>query len=285
MFQTPDCSRPCLCVTDCVDTNQARFNYEDSLTRHIQYEHEGAKWRYKCDRCGKLFKHNDRLKDHIRLDHEKAPLKCNEPGCDAVYLYSSGLRVHKNKIHKGIEISCTECDFKSYKKCLVKNHFENKHMNLTLECKHETCNYVTSSKVALQYHYYGIHKDLPKSKPKRRIDQLGEPQKERTLHKCDLCEFSAVIPFQLKMHKEDKHEGKNQCQECNKTYHNSYYLKKHKCIKMALETSVIKMESDNKIDLKYVSPIILKYPCPFCIEEFPTTQEMSSHLFSHDISK
>ena len=229
-----------------------RVTRKETLKIHIQYEHEGADLRYKCDRCGKLFKYKEPLKDHIRLDHDKATLKCNEPGCDKVYLSRGGLRDHKYKVHVGREFSCTECEFKAYKKCIVNDHIQHKHMKIKLKCKHETCNYVTSSKVALQYHYYGIHKDLPKSKPKRRIDQLGEPQKERTLHKCNLCDFSAVIPFQLKMHKEDKHEGKNQCNECKRTYHNSYYLKKHKCIKMALETSVIKIESDFYFKISFV---------------------------------
>ena len=237
-----------------------RVTRKKTLKIHIQYEHEGADFRYRCDRCGKLFKYKEPLKDHIRLDHDKATLKCNEPGCDKVYLSRGGLRDHKYQVHVGREFSCTECDFKAYKKCIVNDHIKNKHMKIELKCEHESCYYVTSSKRNLRNHYNRIHKDLPQSNPKRRADQL-------------------------KMHKEDKHEGKNQCNECKRTYHNSYYLKKHKCIKMALETSNIKMESDNEIDMKYVSPIILKYPCPFCSDEYPTTQEMNSHLLSHDISK
>ena len=262
---------------------------KENLNKHIQYEHEGAEWKYKCETCSKLFKCKEYLNDHVRLDHEKSLLKCKEPGCDAVYISRIGMRDHKYKTHQGRVVSCTKCDYMSFKQGIVNKHFREKHVEQpTLQCKYEECNYSTKSSRCLYQHYQNKHRELSVRKNRRSVD---EDHKERTILECDKCEFTAVTPSQLKLHKEGKHGDIKKCQHCDKSFKWANYLRLHiKSVhkdksflrqhtpkKSCSITKVETVEFDN-IKTKNGK---LSYVCPFCNVEFPTPQQMNLHFLSH----
>ena len=240
---------------------------KETLKRHIQYEHEGADWKYKCDRCSKRFKDRESLNVHVWRDHEKVSLKCEEKGCNAAYLSRSGLRNHKYKVHQCREVFCKECDFKTYSQALVTNHYKQQHLRVAYKC--EYCEYVTRFKNCLSEHINSKH---------------HEKQDKISFLKCDFCEFTTTNSFKLKEHKDAIHGEKKKCHECEKSFKWPRDLEihinaVHKGIKE--KCSLCEFQTNYKQTLKnHMKGIhgISKYRCEICNKSFNGNFDLEIHM-------
>ena len=255
---------------------------KETLKRHIQYEHEGAEWKYKCDRCSKRFKDRESLNVHVRCYHEKAPLKCKEEGCDAVYWSRCGLRDHKYKVHDCREVFCKECDFKSHKQYLVTKHYKQEHLRIRIQYKCAQCEYSTRFKSCLDEHNASKHKILRKRA--RRIDSPDDENDISRIHKCNLCEFTTSNSHFLKSHMDAIHGEKKKCNQCEKSFKWVQDLEKHiKAVHQGMKKkcSLCEFQTNYNQNLKgHMKAIhgISKYKCEICNKLFNGNFDLQIHI-------
>ena len=197
---------------------------KERLNRHIEYEHKGVDWRYKCDKCNERFKDRETLNVHVKLDHEKSFYMCEE-GCDVKYLCRSSIRDHINKVHRGRQVFCTKCDYISHSQFNVDQHFKRKHLQVVPKCS--LCDFSSKTPQILLKHRREVHNILPQPRFRRRRDLLGEKQLVPTVHKCDSCEYIAPNSYILNLHRDGKHGEKKECQQCDKSFQYTNDLKEH----------------------------------------------------------
>ena len=72
------------------------------------------------------------LKEHVEYKHEGVKYKCNQ--CSDSYEYSSkaGLRKHTETVHKGVKYQCNHCNYQASERGNLHRHIRTQH-----GCDHE----------------------------------------------------------------------------------------------------------------------------------------------------
>lgn len=115
---------------------------------------------FKCKDCdGKEFKSEIQYKNHQRLIHNKS-FEC--PICFMKFSYKkNGLDHHLKTVHQGIkEFECHLCKREFARKCALKFHLIEFHMNVKIPCPAQNCKTQHSNKKNLRKHFLTKHFDL-----------------------------------------------------------------------------------------------------------------------------
>ena len=215
---------------------------KEKLNRHIKYKHEGADWKYKCDKCDKSFKESKYFYIHVRVDHEKSPYNCDVEGCEAFYHTPDGLRAHKNRAHHAIsKYKCESCN-----KLFVGDVHLNVHKSAVHEgkiYKCDLCDYTYISHDSYKKHK-SRHNKIDTG-PKYKCDQCGKHFKqkgnfdlhvkvhhEKSTFDCDeegcnafYISYQGLNGLKIRVHNAD---AKYKCEKCNKIFLGKVHLKVHK---------------------------------------------------------
>ena len=201
-----------------------------------------------CSTCGKIFTSAYKLQFHLNQHNGLNPFKCRH--CDFTSHSLVSLRYdHTNKGLCQGKLSERRRDELKYPLCKLcpeldrQNHFETCHApELRLACQY--CPYKSNSQVALEKHQFKYHRDKGCKMPKRQCTKcpqllrLGSENKHYREHHdpklpytCDLCEFRAILPFSIDIHKglwHDTGKAKIPCENnCGKQFTTLHYMQKH----------------------------------------------------------
>ena len=201
-----------------------------------------------CAPCKKVF-----FNKIIYLRHQWAHKKskgntgtlftCTEHDCPDIFWKSENLNYHKGKTH-GIKqiFTCDVCPFSSKYKKVVKQHHDNKHLNLNLNSFRCTeCGKGFKTKTSLVYHM------------KKKYSAYD--------YKCEECSYKTITKVQLERHNVQNHTKAFRfiCSECGKGFTERVFLKLH-----------MSRHTDER-----------NYQCSFCENRFRLKETLKSHENIH----
>ena len=244
------------------------------MLTHVKANHTGTK--IQCIRCDFITLSKSKLAYHERKEHLNFEYPCKNDSCGMSFPSTSNRRMHEIRHHTENIYCCLMCferypciDFlKRHNKqdhdglfcdtCvgqfpdenMFSEHNKNKHNNGFIPCD---CRKKCYSESHFSWHIKQCHKEA-KTKQKGNI--------ALDICVCDLCDYRPTpeTPYQLKLHKEAKHQGKKHiCPSCQKSFITKCGLGKHiaekhekqtvscnQCEYTATNTSSIKLHKDQK---------------------------------------
>jgi len=208
----------------------------------------------------------------IRNEGSSKSLQCSQ--CSFRTGHPSSLRIHMKSVHKGIVHKCQYCGYVTPTSGYLKTHIENKHMGIRHNCP--TCEYTAGTRSNLQKHIQTQHSNIKfkcsfcesifkcKSNLKKhtRAFHTDEEQRQNSLKRCPLCDFSTMWSLSKHMryvHKDDhKHKGelmKCPWEDCDYITHRNPWFDEHmqevhgglhKCEECGFETGKIRNIKNHK---------------------------------------
>ena len=208
----------------------------------------------KCDLCGYRAPNNHMFFLHKDGKHGEKK-KCKQ--CDKSFKYTTDLKEHIKVIHEGIKKVCPHCDFKADFNSGLRRHMKSNHGISNLKC--DICNELFLENGRLNVHKSVVH--------------------EGKILECEQCDYTYTSFDAIKTHIIIKHRNTGAKRLSCKSKRKRQKEKNLKFLtngemKIDLNMNEEKMkESYHEVDLRYA--------CPYCGEEFTSTEEMGSHIASH----
>jgi len=184
---------------------------------HKQNEHPA----WTCEECGEKKKTKASLTNHIEANH-KERIPCDQ--CGKMYGTKDCLKLHLKQEHGDHEdFQCTECEYKTRKKELFRQHVERRHTE-RLQATCEFCGEV----------FKGLKKHLQRT-------GCGQPNFQAKRYPCDQCDKTFFSKDVVKKHLKQIHSGVRDkvCDQCSYTTYTNYNLRLH-VTKMHLGVSMVK---------------------------------------------
>jgi KRAB domain-containing zinc finger protein len=209
------------------------FAQSSGLIKHKRI-HTGEK-PFKCDQCDKAFAHSGNLTAHKRIHTGEKPYACEK--CDKAFAQSSDLKKHKCT-HTGEKpYKCDLCEKAFTQSSNLKKH-KRAHAQASSESSSFTALHDTEEK-DLEESPIRIHVGLLHAAVEARQesvdylrDQVNDVSEVAKENASNALERSKVLPQASSEESEHTHtkEKSYKCDQCEKAFSSSWYLKVHKHI-------------------------------------------------------
>jgi KRAB domain-containing zinc finger protein len=220
------------------DQCEKSFATPSQLTIHKR-SHTGEQ-PYICDQCDKTFIGSSHLKRHKRTHTGEKPYKCDQ--CDKAFAQSGDLKVHKRThtgekpykcdYHECAYASATKSDVKRHKRVHVRERISSESDNLTALPETEEKNTEENS---TQINVGLVHAAVEARQEsidylRNQANNVSEVTKENDTS--NVLERSRVLSQASSEEREHTHtkEKSYKCDQCEKAFSSSWYLKVHKHI-------------------------------------------------------
>ncbi|GAB6027948.1 hypothetical protein CHUAL_002176 [Chamberlinius hualienensis] len=255
----------------CIECGKT-FLYKFMLERHSRYNHSTDR-PYRCDQCDYRGATKGLLIDHRKI-HKNGNFKC--PICDACFKLKSYLVRHTTKLHSSEEektFVCEICPKKYVRLCDLNKHVREAHRVVPVRNLSEK-NSISIVTVPEKCHHCGFHTKHNKRlwiyhlAAKHQEDVDGNRLEPNI--KCDQCDKTFCIEWQLSSHKMARHNEQKQlsnnedkpfmCETCGHRTQFKNQLAAHR-----------KIHSDEK------------FTCEFCGKIFSVKMNLQRHKrFMHN---
>ena len=179
-----------------------------NLKRHFNEKH--AEKIYKCTECKYETAVAKKLNEHIEITHWGKVFACEQ--CSFGAETKVALKYHVKSIHDLEKMKCDQCDYEcEYKTgctARMKKHKSSMHGEKVYKC--DECDYQSDSwSNGLDKHKKFVHN-------------------KGNYVACNQCDFKAVYPSLVEIHKKGVHEGVRwSCSVCEKQFKSPFTLKVH----------------------------------------------------------
>lgn len=183
----------------------------------------------KCSYCNASFSSIDNLLKHIKAHKEKERQHC--PKCKKTFAYYKSMKSHLMIMHsdQGPGFICSECGDRFYYKHYLKRHLKNMHEFVMEKCDLESMK--DTENASLNKDKFSISENSNVDKYCDSVEGIGiKVQENKKTYACTQCKSIFCRQFDLKMHWDDKHNGKeckHKCSVCIKSFFFEKNLKKH----------------------------------------------------------
>ena len=245
------------------------------LKEHVDAKHRGIK--YFCDQCPYSTSMKASLRNHnIRMHGSGVAADAGAGGARTNSLASAQRYKHAFKANPAIPKPhrCDQCLYATANVTLLREHIEVQHEGKVYRC--DQCTYFTKYRTALKVHVDSLHQKIRHKCQlcDMTFSSLGNLQKhERMVAKkpvpgkrtsCDICGFVSCLS--LNKHKRLAHPDVDKlvpCDECDKSFNTTSYLKLHKKSKHRME----------------------RVKCDECDSDFANNQNLERHKKSYHLQK
>ena len=215
-------------------TEYTEAGVENTKHQPIQITHKGRK----CTLCGRDYTSAANLKRHFFDKHAEKIYKCD--GCEYETAVEKELHDHIERIHKGRVFNCEQCSFQAERKTVLNYHIKSIHDMVKMKCDQcdYECEYKTGCTARMKKHKSSMHgeKVYKCDKCDYQSDSWtnGLDKHMKFVHTkgnyvaCNQCDFKAVYPSLVEIHKKGVHEGfRWPCSVCGNQFKSPMVLKKH----------------------------------------------------------
>ena len=157
------------------------------------------------------------MKRHFFDKHAEKIYKCD--GCEYETAVEKELHDHIERIHKGRVFNCEQCSFQAERKTVLNYHIKSIHDMVKMKCDQcdYECEYKTGCTARMKKHKSSMHgeKVYKCDKCDYQSDSWsnGLDKHMKFVHNkgnyvaCNQCDFKAVYPSLVEIHKKGVHEG------------------------------------------------------------------------------
>ncbi|XP_060064728.1 uncharacterized protein LOC132545075 [Ylistrum balloti] len=251
-----------------------KTNVLGRLRRHITV-HTGKE--FKCPYCSKAYTEKCKLTEHIKVKHEKSvSYPC--PKCSKVFTSKRGLEYHNITFHeeRGTTLKCSFCPKVFSSRFGFTYHTKTAHGENKIEE-----NFKSTSDTLIPMSKW------EKSTMKKETEK--EFQKDSSgMYNCKLCEYKTPRMFHIRRHLGVHYGNTNKCEQCDKTFSDSYKLRLHVQVKhgnLRFDCDYCHRDFGTKEGLKYhrlsAHEGNWKYLCPDCGQGFYQKHHFEGHVNKH----
>ncbi|XP_021372768.1 uncharacterized protein LOC110462865 [Mizuhopecten yessoensis] len=251
-----------------------KTNVLGRLRRHITV-HTGKE--FKCPYCSKAYTEKCKLTEHIKVKHEKSvSYPC--PKCSKVFTSKRGLEYHNITFHeeRGTTLKCSFCPKVFSSRFGFTYHTKTAHGESKIEE-----NFKSTSDTLIPMSKW------EKSTMKKETEK--EFQKDNSgMYNCKLCEYKTPRMFHIRRHLGVHYGNTNKCEQCEKTFSDSYKLRLHVQVKhgnLRFDCDYCHRDFGTKEGLKYhrlsAHEGNWKYLCPDCGQGFYQKHHFEGHVNKH----
>ena len=255
-----------------------QFNRSSALYKHVRAEHRRIP--YDCELCSFTCFRSTILKDHVDAKHRGIKYFCDQcPFSTSMKasLWNHNIRAHgpgallgprrrfKDKPTIPKNHQCDQCGYTTSIVAILREHIEVQHQGKVYRC--DQCAYFTKYRVALKAHIDGLHRKIRHKcqlcdvtfsslSNLRKHEMRADKKQTASKHTCDICGLVSCLA--LKKHKRLAHPNVDKlvpCDECDKSFNTTSYLKLHKKTKHCME----------------------RVRCDECAEDFASNQNLERH--------
>ncbi|KAI1903114.1 hypothetical protein AGOR_G00023870 [Albula goreensis] len=255
----------------------ASYNKPWKLEVHL-CKHTGLK-PFPCERegCDKSFCTKYHLARHEFSHSGEKPFRCTAEGCSEAFTTNANMKKHFGRKHQNIEKLYT-CNFEGCGKVFKKNNQLKSH------------EYEHTKLLPFMCPFEGCERRFPVTSKLKRHEKVhqGYPCKEEG------CSFIGKTWTDYQRHKKEKHRVLLQCDQCNKVFRDSWFLKQHQRVHDG-QRQVLKCPREG-CQRTYTTPFNLQnhiisfheeqrnFACPHanCGKTFAMKQSLQRHSVVHD---